>query len=485
METLGHVVHRGVTMSRSPAIRRRARLAVLAGALLLALAGTTWGTASAVATPSLTLDPGESPPGATVAWTANDFDRCRPIDDVQTDGTLVLVWDDEQELVRETLAAGAASGTFDVPESAELTEHSVTARCLSDAALGDTRTLTVTAPREPDVAVPDVVGMSRDDAERQIGAAKLIPGAVTGTGDTVQEQEPAAGSQVQPLTRVDLDLGTAPPEVVVVPDTVGLTVAQARARLESAGLVLGSIANPDGGDVQEQRPLAGQEAAPGTAVDVTLGQPPTTRVRVPDLRGQRLEDVPALLDDRGLELGVVTGTGGRVRGQRPAPGALVPVRSEVNISVQSGRPPIRVVSVPDVVGLTADEALELLSGADLVVSEPDGDGTISSQQPAARTIVAVGSTVTVAFDDEPPWAMVAGIGAATILVAGAGITGRRVVRRRRDQRWVAESLAFDPVLGLPEEFVAERGADASGPTWVLRLTPHLDPGIQTVQEVES
>ncbi|MBD3927469.1 PASTA domain-containing protein [Nocardioides cavernae] len=475
----------GVTVSRSPAPRKRARLAGLVGALLLVLAGT----ASAVAIPSLSLDRDESPPGALVPWTASGFDGCLPIDDVQTDGTLALLWDGDQELVREELAGGSAAGTFVVPESAQLTEHRVTAQCVSDGALGDTSNLLVTAPREPDVAVPNVVGLTRAEAEQEIRAAKLVPGVVTGTGDFVEDQQPAAGLLVQPLSRVDLDLGTPPVEdVVVVPDVVGLSVASARAALESAGLLLGSIANPGGGNVQEQRPLAGQEAAPGDSVAVTLGLPPTTRVRVPDLRGLKLADVPAVLDRRDLELGVVTGTGGTVRGQRPEPGGLVPVRSEVNVSVQSGRRPVRVVVVPDLVGLTADEARDLLSSVGLFLSQPDGDGdgdgTISSQQPVARTHVAVGSTVTVIVEDDSPWAMVAGIGAATLLVAAAGATGGRALKRRGDQRWVAKNLALDPVSGRSEEHVAERSADESPQTRVLRLTPHRDLGTQTVQEVE-
>ena len=184
----------GVTVSRSPAPRKRARLAGLVGALLLVIGEA----ASAVAIPSLILDRDQSPPGTAVAWTASGFDGCLPIDDVQTDGTLVLMWDGDQELGREELANGSAVGTFDVPESAQLTEHRVTAQCVSDAALSDTWNLVVTAPREPDVAVPDVVGLTRADAEREVRAAKLVPGVVTGTGDIVEDQEPASGWLVQP-----------------------------------------------------------------------------------------------------------------------------------------------------------------------------------------------------------------------------------------------------------------------------------------------
>lgn len=442
------------------------------------------GTASTVAIPSLVLDRAESAPGEAVSWTASGFDECRPFDDVGTDGTLVLLWDGEEELGRDALADGSAAGTFVVPESAELTEHSVTAQCLSDDGLGDAESLVVIPPRQPDVAVPDVVGLSRADAERQIRATDLVLGVVAGTGDIVEEQEPAAGSLVQPLTRVDLDLGTLTPEVVVVPDVVGLPLAAARATVEEAGLALGTVTNPGAGDVQEQRPLGGQEAAPGDSVDVTLGLPPTTLVRVPDLRGLALADVPAVLGDRDLDLGLVTGTRGPVRGQRPAPGALVPVRSEVNVSVHLTRPPERVAVVPDLVGLETDEARKLVSGAGLVLTEPDGDGTISSQQPAAGTNVAVGSPVTVVLTDDPPWAMVAGIGAAALLVAGAGVTGGRALKRHGDQRWVARSVELDPVSGRIEEQVTERGAHASPPTCALRLTPHPGPGTQTVEEVQ-
>ena len=126
----------------------------------------------------------------------------------------------------------------------------------------------------------------------------------------------------------------------------------------------------------------------------------------------------------------------------------------------------------------------MLLGVGLVLSQSDGDGTISSQQPVARTNVAVGSTITVVLEDDPPWAMVAGIGAATLLVAVAGATGGRALKRWGDQRWVAKNLALDPVSDHPEEQVTEPSANASPQTRVLRLTPNKDLGTQTVQEVE-
>jgi serine/threonine-protein kinase len=63
---------------------------------------------------------------------------------------------------------------------------------------------------------------------------------------------------------------------IVVPDLAGLTLEEARAVLEQAGLTLGtyfrraSSARP--GTIVEQRPAAGTLAAPGVAVDVILAR---------------------------------------------------------------------------------------------------------------------------------------------------------------------------------------------------------------------
>jgi eukaryotic-like serine/threonine-protein kinase len=73
---------------------------------------------------------------------------------------------------------------------------------------------TPTAPAPPappaTIAVPDVVGLTADDASTRLLAAGLQPGQVTeapadgATAGRITEQDPAAGTQVAPRTAVDV-----------------------------------------------------------------------------------------------------------------------------------------------------------------------------------------------------------------------------------------------------------------------------------------
>ena len=146
------------------------------------------------------------------------------------------------------------------------------------------------APEEPPtVDVPRVEGMPVDVAERQLRAAgfrverreryspSLPPGYVT-------RQDPGAGAD-RPLDAgfvAVLDVATAERGEVVVPDVLGLPVAQARSALEDAGLRVelvtgcagedpspqdvctGAVERP--GQVWEVEPTAGTALSEGTAV---------------------------------------------------------------------------------------------------------------------------------------------------------------------------------------------------------------------------
>ena len=101
---------------------------------------------------------------------------------------------------------------------------------------------------------------------------------------TVLEQTPPAGTEVVRGTPVEIVVSLGP-ELGVIPDVVGLDEDGARARIADAGFDVGDIAQGQSddfavGEVNHQLPLAGQQALPGTPVDVTLttgtvNDPPT------------------------------------------------------------------------------------------------------------------------------------------------------------------------------------------------------------------
>jgi beta-lactam-binding protein with PASTA domain/predicted Ser/Thr protein kinase len=117
------------------------------------------------------------------------------------------------------------------------------------------------------VAVPDVTRRTLTEARLLLEQARLRVGAVQEDFDdqaprgTVVSQEPAPGTSVPRDAEVRLVVSRGP-ELVTVPNLVGLTLEEARAALHRVGLALdriGYVPRPDmeAGRVAEQQPPAG------------------------------------------------------------------------------------------------------------------------------------------------------------------------------------------------------------------------------------
>jgi serine/threonine-protein kinase len=132
------------------------------------------------------------------------------------------------------------------------------------------------------VAVPDVVGQSEDDARSALESAGLRVGQVTEQESadeepgTVLEQDPAAGDRVDRDSSVDLVVATPPPDVAV-PDVVGLTEDEAVAEIEGAGFEV-RVRDQDTTDptldgvVQDQAPDPGEERPEGSTIRIAVGR---------------------------------------------------------------------------------------------------------------------------------------------------------------------------------------------------------------------
>lgn len=130
------------------------------------------------------------------------------------------------------------------------------------------------------VPVPDVSGYDGNLARLLIEAAGLTA-SVESTqtaaprGVTVNTRPPA-GSAASPGGRITLVVSRGAP-TISVPALEGLTLVDARTRLEQAGLIMGTSfarTSPTGepGTVIEQTPRSSTLAAPGTTVDVVLAR---------------------------------------------------------------------------------------------------------------------------------------------------------------------------------------------------------------------
>jgi eukaryotic-like serine/threonine-protein kinase len=105
--------------------------------------------------------------------------------------------------------------------------------------------------------------------------------------DTVISQNPSAGTEVNQNTTVVLFVSSGP-TAVTVPDLKGLTVQEARQQLGDQGLEVGTVdevddPNTEQGKIIDSNPGAGTSVAPGTKVNVRIG---TGKVPVPNVVGQ-------------------------------------------------------------------------------------------------------------------------------------------------------------------------------------------------------
>lgn len=141
--------------------------------------------------------------------------------------------------------------------------------------LGDN--LDVTFSGSAGVTVPDVTGETQDNATADILAATLTVGTVSSAYNSsvaaglVFLQNPVGGTIVASGSTVDITLSLGP-QVVAVPDILGLSAAAADAAIEGAGLSVGSISgvldpSTPVGDVSTQSPVAGTLVSVGSAVD--------------------------------------------------------------------------------------------------------------------------------------------------------------------------------------------------------------------------
>lgn len=193
-----------------------------------------------------------------------------------------------------------------------------------------------------------------------------------------------------------------------VPRLMEMDIGTARTTLREAGLAVGeveTVQHPSArrGRVVWQDPPPDVAVPEGTAVTLEVSGGPQ-RVPVPDLTGYDADVGRRLLEAAGLAVGrfdstqAPLGRGVIVNTRPPAGAALLP-GSRVTLVVSVGAPTI---TVPNLVGLTRDEAREVLEQAGLALgtwifrtSNTAEPGTIMDQDPDANTLSAPDAVVNV------------------------------------------------------------------------------------------
>lgn len=288
---------------------------------------------------------------------------------------------------------------------------------------GSEVTVMVSAGRA-DTLVPDVVGSTQDEATSVLTGAGYKVETKTGYDEDVEkglvaDQSPGGGTAAEPATTVSILVSAGRNPEVMVPAVVGLTEQNAAKLLEDAGLE--PVSGPSFSDavpvgvVISQDPDAGAAVAVGSAVSIAVSQgpKPAETATVPDVVGKSEPEATGLLVQAGYQVAVArvfseTVSKDAVGAQAPAPGNVTPPGITVALLVSDGpRPGLEFATVPDVRGMTLDEATAALDQAGLMVASSElytqlaPKGQVFAQLPPAGYPVAPGSTVVVIVSKGP------------------------------------------------------------------------------------
>ncbi|MCD2193215.1 Stk1 family PASTA domain-containing Ser/Thr kinase [Actinomycetospora endophytica] len=271
-----------------------------------------------------------------------------------------------------------------------------------------------TSPSNRQFAIPDVTNQPQDVALRTLSGAGLRPNLVQVASDQGQVgrvigTDPGAGTEVQPDTVVALRVGRGP-DRVPTPQLVGQTADQAQQMAQAAGLTLTPVPQnrqvddpSQVGKVLSQDPSPQTLVAPGTAIQLTVGQARPT-LRMPDVTGQDQSTATQTLEGVGLQVTTsqVDGGGkaGTVLSTSPSGGSTVAQGSKVTLSVSKGNQ----LQVPSIVGKSQSDALSALAAAGFSgnlqtnptdVDDQSQDGKVLSQSPTAGSVAGPKDTITV------------------------------------------------------------------------------------------
>ena len=204
----------------------------------------------------------------------------------------------------------------------------------------------------PQVQVPAVVNVSRDDADNQLRNLGFVLDYRTAYSDNIKKGdvisvEPGVGSKVNKGSTVVVTVSNGPEKVKLPDNLQGQSEAYVRNALKDLGLVDGRVSTVESASVPA-----------GMVVELSPEKGST--------------------DDKGAQ--------------------TVEAGSTVNIVLSSGK-----VKVPSLVGLTKDQAIAALTAQDVLLNtnietvqtNERPAGTVISQSSAAGTLVAQNSTVTI------------------------------------------------------------------------------------------
>jgi beta-lactam-binding protein with PASTA domain len=171
------------------------------------------------------------------------------------------------------------------------------------------------------IVVPDLTGLTVEEVDDVTSSRHLRFEVIDSVFSmemprgTVIKQNPNPTSRVKKNRKIFLTMNAVNPEMVSMPQLIGLSFRQARLALQNAGLVQGSITyKPDFAKNNVLQQMHGDsvinegtEIAKGAVIDLVLGMGLSSQTtRVPNLVGLGLAEATEIISDYYLNLGAIT-----------------------------------------------------------------------------------------------------------------------------------------------------------------------------------
>ncbi len=276
---------------------------------------------------------------------------------------------------------------------------------------------TVDTDEKTKVKVPNVVGMTEDEAKKTLNKKGLGFKVVAREESKkyeegmVSKQKTEAGKRVAKNTTIQVVVSSGlVGDEITVPNVSNMSESEAQKALEDAGFekITSDFAYSDSvaeGDVIGTTPAANARATKDTEIVMKVSKG-SEKKTVPNVVGQQDGDAQNAITAAGLTVGTVTYEyyddvpKGQVVSQTVAGGKKVAPGTSVGLTISSGPKPPEKVSVPPVTGISIEEARALLDGVGLKAdikydSETVGTvGQVIKCNPGVGTQVDEGSTVT-------------------------------------------------------------------------------------------
>lgn len=220
----------------------------------------------------------------------------------------------------------------------------------------------------------------------------------------VISQSPEANEQVKEQRTVHLVVSKGVGDITM-PDITGMTIDQARSRLKNLGLVIGKISagtddSKEDGVILMQSPPGDSKVTKGATVDVTVNRVKSKKVELPNLVGMTVKDAKDALASLGLNA-TISGTGDDtavITQQSPEAGSSLDANTSVALTAEAKKAaPAANTSNSNVTKGTVDITVpsgKANQAVRIVVSDDSGSRTVfeGNAQPGERIVKDVSGT---------------------------------------------------------------------------------------------